>query len=51
MLTFLVLALVVLILAVSVAAGILLYAYIKISQTTQDEDGPEDMDNKTEGTV
>ena len=51
MLTFLVLALVALILAVSVAAGVLLSVYIKISQTTQDEDGPEDMGNETEGTV
>lgn len=51
MLTLLILALAAIIAALSVAAGILLYVYIKISQTTQDEDGPEDMDNKTEDTV
>ena len=51
MLTFLVLALsAVIIAALSVAAGILLYVYIRLSQT-QDEDGPEDIHNETEGTV
>lgn len=47
MLTFLLIVLAALIIAVSVAAGVLLYVYIKISQTTQDED----MDNKSEDTV
>ena len=48
MLTLLILALAAIIAALSVAAGILLYVYLKLCQTTQDEDGPEDMDNETE---
>lgn len=48
MLTLLILALAAIIAALSVAAGLLLYVYLKICQTTQDEDGPEDMDYNTD---